>query len=192
MEPNPVERFKAWLDDAIAAGIAEPTAMAVATVGADGKPSNRMVLLKGADDNGFVFFTNFDSAKGRELKANPHAALVFHWQSLGRQVRITGPVKKVAATESDAYFSTRPLGSRYSAWASPQSQVVQTREELERAVDELKARWPEGDVPRPPHWGGYRVRPDVIEFWTHRDDRLHDRIRYRHKRGGWAVDRLAP
>ena len=192
MEPNPVERFKEWLDDAIAAGLPEPTAMALATASADGTPSNRMVLLKGVDDDGFVFFTNFNSAKGRDLQANPKAALVFHWQPLGRQVRITGPVRKVKGAESDAYFATRPPGSRYSAAASPQSEVIAERGVLERRVEELKAEYPDDSVPRPSHWGGYRVRPDAIEFWTHRDDRLHDRIRYRRKRDGWAVDRLAP
>ena len=192
MDTNPVALFKAWLDDAVAAGIPEPTAMAVATAGADGAPSNRMVLLKGVDDAGFVFFTNYNSAKGRDLKANPRAALLFHWQPLGRQVRVIGRVRKIAAAESDAYFATRPPGSRYSAVASAQSEVIATREDLERRVEELKAEWPDGSIPRPSHWGGYRVRPDVIEFWTHRDDRLHDRIRYRRKRAGWAVDRLAP
>jgi pyridoxamine 5'-phosphate oxidase len=192
VEPDPIERFKTWLDDAVNGGLPEPTAMAVATASATGVPSNRMVLLKGVDERGFVFFTNFDSAKGRELKDNPRAALVFHWQPLGRQVRVTGPVRKVAAAESDAYFATRPLGSQLSAWASHQSQVVPSREMLEDRVAELAQRFPPGEVPRPQGWGGYRVRPDVLEFWTHRDDRLHDRIRYRRRRGGWAVDRLAP
>lgn len=192
MEPDPIERFRTWLDDAVAAGLPEPTAMAVATAGPDGVPSNRMVLLKGVDERGFTFFTNYDSAKGRELKANPHAALVFHWQPLGRQVRIAGPVRKLAAAESDAYFATRPLGSRLSAWASPQSRVIEDRAQLERKVAELADRWADGDVPRPPSWGGYRVRPLTVEFWTHRDDRLHDRILYRRRRSGWAVDRLAP
>ena len=189
---NAVEQFKAWLDEAFAAGLPEPTAMAIATADADGAPSNRMVLLKGVDDDGFVFFTNYESRKGRDLAANPRAALVFHWQALGRQVRVTGRVRKVSAAESDAYFASRPLGSRFSAAASPQSEVIGERAELERTVDELKARHPDGDIPRPRHWGGYRVRPETIEFWTHRDDRLHDRIRYRRTRGGWAVERLGP
>jgi pyridoxamine 5'-phosphate oxidase len=191
-EPKPVARFQAWLDDAIAAGLPEPTAMALATASADGTPSNRMVLLKGVDEDGFVFFTNFNSVKGRDLEQNPKAALIFHWQPLGRQVRVSGPVRKLKAADSDAYFATRPPGSRYSAAASPQSEVIARREDLERRVEELKAEFPDDSVPRPRHWGGYRVRPDVIEFWTHRDDRLHDRIRYRRKRDGWAVDRLAP
>ncbi|MBA3654780.1 MAG: pyridoxamine 5'-phosphate oxidase [Actinobacteria bacterium] len=192
MEPNPVDRFKAWLDDAVAAGLPEPTAMSLATASADGAPSNRMVLLKGVDDAGFVFFTNFNSTKGRDLKDNPRAAIVFHWQPLGRQVRVTGPVRKVTAAESDAYFASRPVGSKLSAWASAQSEPVLQREDLEQKVAELRERWPDGVVPRPPHWGGYRLRPEVVEFWTHRDDRLHDRIRYRRKRYGWAVDRVAP
>ncbi len=192
MELDPVERFQAWFDDAVAAGVPEPTAMALATASADGTPSNRMVLLKGVDDDGFVFFTNFNSAKGRDLQENPRAALVFHWQPLGRQVRISGPVRKLKAADSDAYFATRPPGSRYSAATSPQSEVISRREDLEHRVAELKVKWPDNSVPRPLHWGGYRVRPDVIEFWTHRDDRLHDRICYRRRRSGWAADRLAP
>ena len=189
---DPIQQFEAWLADARQAGLPEPTAMALATAGADGTPSNRMVLLKGVDDHGFVFFTNYVSAKGRDLAANPRAALVFHWQALGRQVRITGPVERVSAPESDAYFETRPEGSRYSAAASPQSEVIGGREELEAAVAALRSRHPDGDVPRPAHWGGYRVRAEVIEFWTHRDDRLHDRVRYRRAGDGWAVERLAP
>ncbi len=192
MGDDPVAQFEAWLGDAVAAGLPEPTAMALATADRDGVPSNRMVLLKGVDDRGFTFFTNYESAKGEDLQANPHAALVFHWQPLGRQVRVTGRVRKVPAAESDAYFATRPLGSRFGAAVSPQSQVIESREELEVAVADLADRWPRGDVARPRHWGGYRVRPDTIEFWTHRDDRLHDRIRYRRRRGGWAVERLAP
>jgi pyridoxamine 5'-phosphate oxidase len=192
LEPDPIARFKEWLEAAVSAGLPEPTAMALATASSDGVPSNRMVLLKGVDDDGFVFFTNYRSAKGRDLEDNPHAALVFHWQPLGRQVRVTGPVRKVKVAESDAYFATRPPGSRYSAAASPQSESILRREDLERRVDELKAEYPDNTIPRPRHWGGYRLQPDVIEFWTHRDDRLHDRIRYRRKRGGWAVDRLAP
>jgi pyridoxamine 5'-phosphate oxidase len=189
---DPIAQFEAWLDDAFAGGLPEPTAMALATADAHGVPSNRMVLLKGVDDRGFTFFTNYRSAKGEDLESNPRAALVFHWQPLGRQVRVAGRVRKVPAAESDAYFVTRPPGSRFSAAASPQSQVIAGREPLEEAVAELVRQWPDGDVPRPRHWGGYRVRPDTIEFWTHRDDRLHDRTRYRRRRGGWAVERLAP
>jgi pyridoxamine 5'-phosphate oxidase len=166
--------------------------MSIATASGAGVPSNRMVLLKGVDDRGFVFFTNYDSAKGSDLATNPRAALVFHWQALGRQVRVAGTVRKVSAEESDAYFATRPIGSRYSAAASPQSQVIASRAELEQAVAALMAQWPDGTIPRPKGWGGYRVRPEAIEFWTHRDDRLHDRIRYRRRRRGWVEERLAP
>ncbi len=192
MDPDPIPRFRAWLDDAVTAGLPEPTAMALATASPDGVPSNRMVLLKGVDDEGFTFFTNYTSAKGQDLAANPRAALIFHWQPLGRQVRVTGTVRKLRGADSDAYFATRPLGSRLSAWASPQSEVITRREDLEQQVAELAQKWSDGNVPRPPNWGGYRVRPEAIEFWTHRDDRLHDRIRYRRRRGGWAADRLAP
>jgi pyridoxamine 5'-phosphate oxidase len=189
---EPIEQFRAWLADAVAAGLPEPTAMALATASADGVPSNRMVLLKGVDDAGFSFFTNYDSAKGHDLADNPRAALVFHWQPLGRQVRVTGAVKKVPAAESDAYFASRPPGSKLGAHASPQSQVIANRGQLEQSVAELAERWADGHIPRPRHWGGFRVRPDTIEFWTHRDDRLHDRVRYRRRRGSWAIERLAP
>jgi len=189
---DPIAQFRAWLDDAFAAGLPEPTAMSLATASADGEPHNRMVLLKGVDDRGFTFFTNYESAKGRDLRDNPRAALVFHWQPLGRQVRVAGSVRKVTAAESDQYFATRPPGSRFSAAASPQSAAVESREWLEARVAALHDRYPEGDVPRPPHWGGYRVRPATIEFWTHRDDRLHDRVRYTRRGRGWAIDVLAP
>jgi pyridoxamine 5'-phosphate oxidase len=192
VEADPIVLFRQWLADAVAAQLPEPTAMALATASADGAPANRMVLLKGVDDRGFTFFTNYDSAKGGDLAVNPRAALVFHWQPLGRQVRVAGGVRKVPGAESDAYFATRPPGSRYGAAASPQSQVIDSRAALEDRVAALLEAWPNNDIPRPRNWGGYRVRPETIEFWTHRDDRLHDRIRYRRRRGGWAVDRLAP
>ena len=192
MPADPIAQFRTWLDDAIAAGLPEPTAMSLATASADGEPHNRMVLLKGVDDRGFTFFTNYDSAKGRDLRDNPRAALVFHWQPLGRQVRVAGSVRKVAGAESDAYFTTRPPGSRFSAAASPQSEVVESRAWLEARVAALHDRYPDGDVPRPRHWGGYRVRPEAIEFWTHRDDRLHDRVRFTRRGRGWAIDVLAP
>jgi pyridoxamine 5'-phosphate oxidase len=190
--PDPIALFRVWLDDAIAAQLPEPTAMAVATATPDGVPSNRMVLLKGVDDSGFRFFTNYKSAKGRDLAANPRAALIFHWQPLGRQVRVTGRVRKLPGAASDAYFATRPSGSQLGAAASPQSEVIASREALEARVEELAAQWSGRAIPRPRHWGGYVVRPDTIEFWTHRDDRLHDRIRYRRRGGGWATERLAP
>jgi pyridoxamine 5'-phosphate oxidase len=189
---DPIERFRGWLDDAVRGGLPEPTAMALATADAGGVPANRMVLLKGVDGDGFTFFTNYDSAKGHDLTANPHAALVFHWQPLGRQVRVVGPVAPVPAAESDAYFATRPRGSQLGAWASPQSQPIDSRATLEQRVAELDAQWAEGEIPRPPHWGGFRVRPETIEFWSHRNDRLHDRERYRRTPDGWAVDRLGP
>jgi pyridoxamine 5'-phosphate oxidase len=189
---DPIDQFQRWLADASASGVEEPTAMTLATTGADGAPAARMVLLKGVDDRGFTFFTNYDSGKGRDLAANPRAALVFHWQGLGRQVRVTGAVERVSAAESDAYFATRPPPSRLSAWASPQSGVIASRDVLEQKVQELAARWSDGNVPRPPFWGGYRVLPATIEFWTHRDDRLHDRERFSREGTGWRAERLAP
>jgi pyridoxamine 5'-phosphate oxidase len=189
---DPIETFRGWLA-AAAARRDEPISMTLATAASDGAPSARMVLLKQVDERGFVFFTNLDSAKARDLAANPRAALVFHWQDMGRQVRVTGSVEQVAADEADAYFATRPVASRLSAWASHQSSVIAGRAVLEERVAELAARWPDGAVPRPPWWGGYRVVPEVIEFWTHRDDRLHDRLRYtRDGAGAWGADVLAP
>ena len=192
MESDPIALFEQWLRDAVAAQLPEPTAMALATASPDGAPANRMVLLKGVDATGFKFFTNYTSAKGEDLARNPRAALIFHWQPLGRQVRVTGRVNKLSAAASDAYFASRPRGSQLSAAASPQSRVIASRAELEAQVADLDARYAGGPVPRPRHWGGYRVRPDVIEFWTHRDDRLHERVRYRRTRGGWATALLAP
>jgi pyridoxamine 5'-phosphate oxidase len=189
---DPLSQFLAWLDDAAAAGVPEPTAMTLATASADGVPSARMVLLKGADEAGFRFFTNYRSAKGRDLEANARAALVFHWQGLGRQVRVTGAVERLTAAESDAYFVTRPRGSRISAAASPQSEVIAAREELLALVREITDRHPDGDVPRPEWWGGYLLRHETVEFWTHRDDRLHDRVRHTREGAGWRVEILAP
>ena len=166
--------------------------MTLATATRDGHPSARMVLLKGVDQRGFIFFTNYRSRKGRELDENPHAALVFYWTPLGRQIRITGRVSKIDAPESDAYFHSRALGSRFSAAVSRQSEVIESREALERALAELKARYPEGGPPRPTYWGGYVVEPDEIEFWQQGDHRLHDRLRYRRVDGDWVIDRLSP
>jgi pyridoxamine 5'-phosphate oxidase len=166
--------------------------MILATAAGDGRPSARAVLLKGVDERGFVFFTNYESRKGRELVENPRAALVFLWDALGRQVRVEGAVERTARAESEAYFSTRPLGSRLGAWASRQSEPLAGREELERRVEELAARHGAGEVPLPPSWGGLRLAPDAIEFWQHRDDRLHDRFLYRREGGAWRILRLSP
>jgi pyridoxamine 5'-phosphate oxidase len=194
VDPDPLRQLERWLQDAIRAALPEPTAMALATVGADGRPSARIVLLKGVDPAGLVFFTNHDSRKGRELAIHPDAALLFHWIELERQVRIEGVASKVATAESDAYFASRPRSSRLGAWASPQSQAIPDRDWLEREFAAVAARY-EGnnaDVPRPPFWGGYRVLPSLVEFWQGRSSRLHDRIVYRRDGSGWQIQRLAP
>jgi pyridoxamine 5'-phosphate oxidase len=188
-----LKQFASWYADAQAAGEILPEAMTLATSTRTGEPSARMVLLRGFDNRGFGFYTNYGSQKGRELGENPRAALVVYWPRLGRQVRISGAVVKQSVEESTAYFQTRPLASQLSAWASPQSQVIGNRKVLEDAVAALGEKYGEGSVPLPPDWGGYRVIPQVIEFWLHRDSRLHDRIRYsRTDRGGWRIARLAP
>jgi pyridoxamine 5'-phosphate oxidase len=188
---DPIEILQQWIDDAAAAGIDEPGAMTVATATPEGVPSARMVLLRGVDERGLVFYTNRGSAKGRDLDRNPRAAAVLHWQPLGRQVRVTGPVVEVSDDESDAYFAARPRGSQLSAWASPQSEVIEDRGVLHEAVAQLERRYPDA-VPRPPWWGGYRIVPEVVELWTHRDNRLHDRQRYTRDGDGWRHDVLAP
>jgi pyridoxamine 5'-phosphate oxidase len=190
--PDPVDQFAAWFHAAGEAGVRLPEAVVLATATADGAPSARAVLLKGFDAAGFVFYTNYESRKGRELGANPRAALLFYWDPLGRQVRIEGRAGKVAPEESDAYFATRPLGSRLGALASPQSAVIQGRVELERRVAELAAQYAGREPPRPSHWGGYRLAHETVEFWQHRDDRLHDRLRYQRSGNRWLVERLAP
>jgi pyridoxamine 5'-phosphate oxidase len=187
---DPVAQFRDWFA-AAATAIREPNAMTLATVGPDGRPSARVVLLKGVDEQGFVFFTNYESRKGRELDAGGAAALVFYWPELERQVRVEGTVARVPEAESDAYYHSRPLGSRLGAWASPQSQVIVGREPLEARLAEAAARFAESP-PRPPHWGGYRVAHDLVEFWQGRPSRLHDRIRYRRGPDGWLIERLAP
>jgi pyridoxamine 5'-phosphate oxidase len=189
---DPIALIQQWLDDATAAGVPEPTAMTLATASADGVPSARMVLLRGLDERGLAFYTNCNSAKGRDLAANPRAALVFHWHATGRQIRVTGGVERVSDDESDAYWNNRPLGSRLSAAASPQSEVIPDRATLEGAVEELARAHPDGEVPRPDWWGGYRVVPDAIEFWTHRENRLHDRVRYTRAGDEWVSNLLAP
>jgi pyridoxamine 5'-phosphate oxidase len=191
---DPIRQFAAWYDAAVAAGIPEPEAMTLATATPDGRPSARVVLLRSFDARGFCFFTNYDSRKGRELAANPHAAVAFHWAVLERQVRIEGRVEQTTAAESDAYFHSRPSASRIGAWSSPQSRVIASRAELEALVARYAAEHPdESAIPRPPHWGGFRLVPERIEFWQGRPSRLHDRLRFERQAGGsWQLDRLAP
>ena len=192
VDPDPLEQFRRWYAAAGGAGIKAPQAMALATASADGAPSVRMVLLKGADGDGFVFFTGYVSRKAAELDANPRAALLFHWDALGRQVRIEGRVERVPGQESDAYFATRPRGAQLAAVASQQSSVLRDRAEIDDRVAGLAREHEGSDVRRPDDWGGYRLVPDMYEFWQHRDDRLHDRLRYRRANGDWILERLSP
>lgn len=193
VDPNPIVLFNRWFDAAIASGSRLPDAMTLATASRDGKPSARMVLLKQADDEGFVFYTNYNSRKGRELEENPQAALVLYWVQLDRQIRVEGKVERATAAESDEYFSTRPRESQLGALASPQSEIVERRDILERRFRELEEIHRDSEVTRPEHWGGYRLRPERIEFWQNRSGRLHDRIVYELQTdGGWAINRLGP
>jgi pyridoxamine 5'-phosphate oxidase len=189
---DPVLQFQRWFSDAERAQLLEPNAMTLATADAVGRPAARIVLLKGADARGFVFFTDYRSRKAHELKENPWAALTILWKELERQVRIAGGVERVGREESEAYFRTRPRGSRVGAWASYQSQVIADRAALEREVVRVEAQYPGDDVPLPPHWGGFRVVPDEFEFWQGRESRLHDRFRYARINGGWRIERLSP
>ena len=190
---DPMALFSRWLDDAIASGMHEPNAMTLSTLGIGGAPSSRIVLLKHVDSVGLVFYTNYRSRKSRELGINPHCALAFPWHPLQRQVRLEGTASQVPGEESDAYFALRPRGSQLGAWASPQSQVVRDRAELDAIYAEVAARFPDDTpVPRPPHWGGWRVEPQMVEFWQGRSGRMHDRLRFTRDPGGWRRDRLAP
>jgi pyridoxamine 5'-phosphate oxidase len=192
LAPDPIAMFQRWMDDTIASGLHEPNAMVVASTSADGRPSARMVLLKGLDERGFVFFTNYESRKGHEIDASPEVALLFPWHDLQRQVRVEGTASRVAEEESEAYFESRPRGSQLGAWASPQSDQVSSRAALEASYDEVEARFEGRDAPLPPYWGGYRIRPEVVEFWQGRHGRLHDRLVYRRTPQGWETFRLAP
>ncbi|MDF2772660.1 MAG: pyridoxamine 5-phosphate oxidase [Geminicoccaceae bacterium] len=192
VDADPIRQFEAWFADALAAQVLEPNAMTLATATSDGVPSARIVLLKGIDAGGFVFFTDYRSRKGAELAENPLAALVFLWKEIERQVRVSGAVSRVMAAESEAYYRSRPLGSRLGAWVSHQSSVIASRAEIEERWQAVSQRFADGDVPLPPHWGGYRVMPDEIEFWQGRPNRLHDRLRYERTSSGWTISRLSP
>jgi pyridoxamine 5'-phosphate oxidase len=190
---NPFDQFTRWWDDAVSSEIDEINAMTLATATTDGFPSARIVLLKGYDHDGFIFFTNYQSQKGQELETNPHAALVFFWKELERQVRIEGIIEKISGKESDEYYNSRPVGSRIGAWASPQSEVIANREEIENNFASLEKKFGNENIPRPGHWGGYKLRPTMLEFWQGRSSRLHDRIRYAlQKDHNWMIERLAP
>ena len=190
---NPVEQFRKWFDEALAANLHEPNAMVLATATSGGRPSARVVLLKGYDERGFVFYTNYEGRKGRELDENPHCSLVFYWGELERQVRIAGRASRLSEVDSDAYYASRPRGSQLGAWVSEQSRPIESRNVLEERMRELEEEYEGRGIPRPPFWGGYRVEPEAIEFWQGRENRLHDRLLYRRlDSGGWEMERLQP
>lgn len=194
VDPDPIVQFGRWMRDALDAGLRMPNEMTLATADTEGRPAARIVLLKGVDESGFTFFTNYESRKGKQLTENPHAALVFHWPELDRQVDVRGGVVKVSSHESDAYWRTRPPASQRAAWASRQSEVIANREELEGQVRDIEQRFPDDDtIPRPAHWGGFRLVPETIEFWQGRPNRLHDRLMFRRvAEVGWLIERLSP
>lgn len=192
VKPNPIEQLRGWVREAEKAKVIEPTAMVLATATADARPSARVVLLKTLDQRGLVFFTNYESRKATELEANAHAALVFFWASLGRQVRVEGRIARVSREETETYFVTRPRMSRIGAWASHQSQILPDRMVLDRSVAEFEERFRGKEIPAPPHWGGYRLVPSVFEFWQSRENRLHDRLRYSRTADSWSIERLSP
>lgn len=192
LAPDPFAQFKIWYDEAVATQVIEPNAMTLATAAADGSPSARTVLLKGFDAEGFLFFTNYESQKGRELAANPHAALVFYWGAFERQVRLTGATTQTSRAESEKYFRSRPVGAQLGAWASAQSEVIENRAVLEKRLTELTAQYANKEIPMPPYWGGYRLMPSTFEFWQGRLNRLHDRFRYTRHEASWRIERLAP
>ena len=191
-DPDPIAQFRRWFDTALAADLHEPNAMTLATATPEGRPSARIVLLKGFDERGFVFYTSYEGRKSEEIEANPRCALVFYWGELERQVRVEGGVSRIPEEESDEYFGSRPRGSQLGAWASEQSRPVEGRDALEERLRNLEAEYEGREVPRPPFWGGYRVEPEIIEFWQGRENRLHDRLVYRRSGGSWRRERLQP
>lgn len=193
LDPDPIKQFSTWFTAAIEAGIRDVNAMSLATATPEARPFVRIVLLKGFDENGFVFFTNYESQKGKQLEANPQAALAFYWIELDRQIRISGPVERTPREESEAYFNSRPVNSQLGAWASKQSEVIDARQVLEARLAEMAERFTAKVIPLPPHWGGFRLKPEMMEFWQGRESRLHDRFRYlRQPDDSWQIDRLAP